>query len=174
MIDKPIYFDLQEIVCPHIYYKYGEIAWQFFDQKQLINLDWVRTKLGPMFANNWFEQHRESDYIKELEKVIKSGKPIKLDLLPPEPQGLLDERGLRCNFCNLNISKTQAGIIYVSPHFTGQGTDYDVQGRNAEEVRLWLVNNQAKVPHPFRLERNVSWVHMDSRDTGQKLTLVNP
>ena len=174
MIYKPSYFDLEEIVCPHIFYKYGEIAWSFFDQKQLINIDWVRTKFGPVFANNWYENYRDSDYIKELKKVIESGKPLKLDYLPSEPHWLLDERGLRCNFCNLNLSKTQAGIIYVSPHFTGQGTDYDVQGCTAEEVRLYLIKNQAQVPHPFRLERNVSWVHQDSRDTGQKVTLVNP
>jgi hypothetical protein len=174
MINKPIYFNLEEIVCPHIYYKYGEIAWQFFDQKQLINIDWVRTKMGPMFVNNWYEDHRESDYILALKEMIESGKSIKLDLLPPEPHGLLDERGLRCNFCNLNLSKTQAGIIYVSPHFTGQGTDGGIQGRTPEEVRLWLVKNQVQVPHPFRLERNVAWLHIDSRDTGQKVTLVNP
>lgn len=174
MINKPEYFGLEEIVCPHVYFKYGERAWQFRDQKQLDNLDWVRLRLGPTFVNNWYDSFRDSDYIKEIERQVKAGGPLNLKSLPPVPKDLLSQRGLRCNLCSLNITKTQAGIIYVTPHFTGQGDDYHVQGMIAEEVRQFLIKNQAKVPHPFRLEKGVSWVHMDSRDTGEKLYLFNP
>jgi hypothetical protein len=174
MINRPKYFDLDEIVCPHMFFKYGEAAWQFFDKKQLILLDWIRSKLGPAFANNWHHQFLESDYIVEIKRLIQKGIAIYPGALPPSPYQLLDERGLRCNLCSLNIAKTNKGIIYVSPHFTGQGTDYDVKGMDAEEVRKWLIINKNDIPFPIRLEKGVGWVHQDSRDAGQKVTLVNP
>jgi hypothetical protein len=65
--------------------------------------------------------------------------------------------------------------MYVSPHMTGQGVDFDVQGLLAEEVRQWLIKNPNLLPYPIRLEAGVSWVHLDTRDTGiQKVTLFNP
>jgi hypothetical protein len=174
MINRPKYFDLDEIVCPHMFYKYGETAWQFFDQKQLILLDWIRSKLGPIHANNWHYEFLDSDYIREIKDLILRKAPITSNLLPPNPYQLLDERGLRCNLCSLNITKTNKGIIYVSPHFTGQATDYDVKGMTAQEVRQWLLKHQDEIPYPIRLEKGVLWVHQDSRDAGEKVTLVNP
>jgi hypothetical protein len=174
MINRPTHFDLDELVCPHIFFKYGEVAWQFFDQKQLILLDWIRNKLGPMYANNWHYKYLDSDYINEIKHLISIGALIKLDYLPPSELQMFDERGLRCNLCSLNILKTNKGIIYVSPHFTGQATDYDVKGMMAEEVRKWLIKHQDEIPYPIRLEKGVGWVHQDSRDAGEKVHLVNP
>jgi len=174
MIQRPRHFDLDEIICPHMLFKYGEMAWQFFDQKQLILLDWVRDKLGPMSANNWFHEYFESDYIKELKRVIGNKEPVISKNLPPYSLSMFSQRGLRCNLCSLNLDKTSKGIIYVSPHFTGQGTDYDVKGMTAEEVRSWLIAHQEELPFPIRLERGVNWVHMDSRDAGAKVVLVDP
>ena len=173
-IYRPTHFDLDEIVCPHIFYKYGEMAWQFFDEKQLINIDWVRNKLGPMYANNWHNQFLDSEYIKEIKYLVQANALIKQDLLPPASLQLFDERGLRCNLCSLNILKTERGIIYVSPHFTGQGTDYDVKNMTADEVRKWLITNQDNIPYPIRLEKGVGWVHMDSRNAGVKVFEFNP
>jgi hypothetical protein len=174
MIQRPRHFDLDELVCPHIFFKYGEAAWQFFDQKQLILVDWIRNKLGAMFANNWHHEFLDSDYIKELKNLILKGIAIYPGSLPDAPYQMLKERGLRCNLCDLSRAKTNKGIIYVSPHFTGQGTDSDVKGMISEEARQWLIKHQDEIPYPIRLEKDVTWLHQDSRDAGQKVTLVNP
>jgi hypothetical protein len=33
----------------------------------------------------------------------------------------------------------------------------------AEEVRQWIIEHAEELPYPVRLERGVSWVHMDTR-----------
>ncbi len=174
MIQKPLYFDLEELVCPHVFYRYGDVAWQFLNEKQLVLMDWVRSTLNrPVFVNNW-DLYKDSDYIKFIKEKASAKLPILEKDLPVAPKGLLDERGFRCNLCSLYTSKTSKGIIYVSPHGTGEGDDYDVQGMLAEEVRLFLIKNQSKLPYSIRLEKGVSWVHMDCRDAGQKVFLFNP
>ena len=40
------YFDIQELVCRHVYEKYGNNAWQFFDNRLLETLLVIREKLG--------------------------------------------------------------------------------------------------------------------------------
>lgn len=71
---KP-YFDITELVCPHVYNKYNERAWQFFDADALYGLLLMReTIFGvPMYINSY-----------------KNGKT---------------QRGLRCNRCELVKSK---------------------------------------------------------------------
>ena len=174
MIQKPDWFDLDEIVCPHVYYRFGDMAWQFFDEKILLLMDWVRMKLGPVYVNNWYYAYRDSDYIKFIAEKARARQPIYQKEIPSPPAGLFDERGLRCNICSLVIMKSVTGIIYLSPHPLGKAIDFDVLGRTAEEVRHWLINNKSEIPYPIRLEKNVSWVHMDCEDTGQKVQLVNP
>jgi len=144
MLYKPRHFDLEELACPHVFKKFGEVAWQFFDDKLLMTLDLVRDQLGPIYVNNW-----------------KEG-------------GEFDERGFRCLQCSLVQDAIKKGTLYVSPHMTGQGADFDVHGMDAGKVRLWLVANQIKLPYPIRLEKNVTWVHLDTRDTGKgKVSLFN-
>lgn len=149
MIQKPIYFTLDELVCPHVHNRFGEIAWGFFDSKLLITIDRIRELLNkPIFVNNW-----------------KDG-----------PTVFFDERGFRCIQCDLVKKAIIENRLYVSPHMTGQGVDFDVQGLMAEEVRQWILKNKTLLPYPIRLENNVSWVHLDTRDnfTGEKVTLFNP
>lgn len=174
MIQKPQHFDLEELVCPHVYYKFGEMSWQFLDQKQLILMDWVREQLGPMFVNNWLHEYLEHPFVKFIKESIRDHKPIFVFDEPKAPPALFSQRGLRCNICNLNYNKTIAGIIYLSPHFLGKGDDFDVMGMSAEEVRQWLIKNKSKIPYNIRLEKGVSWVHMDCEDSGEKVQLVNP
>lgn len=146
MIYKPEYFELHELMCPHVFKKFGEIAWQFFDERLLITLDILRRKLNkPIFVNNWHEG------------------------------GNYDERGFRCIQCSLVKKAITEGRLYVSPHMTGQGADYDVQGMVASEVRLWIVKNDRVIPFPIRLEANVDWVHTDTRDADKgKVYVFNP
>ena len=144
MIYKPRHFDLKELACPHIFNKYGEVAWQFFDDKLLMTLDLIRDQLGPIYVNNW------------------------------DMGGEFDERGFRCIFCSLVQKAIREATLYVSPHMTGQGADFDVKGMTAASVRLWLIGNPIKLPYPIRLEKNVTWIHLDTRDTGKgKVSLFN-
>ena len=146
MIYKPTHFILEELVCPHVFKKFGDIAWQFFDERLLMTLDIIREKLNkPIFVNNW------------------------------DQDGKFDERGFRCIQCSLVKKAIKEKRLYVSPHMTGQGMDFDVEGMVASEVRLWLVKNEKILPWPIRLEGNVDWVHLDIRDAEKdKVYIFNP
>jgi hypothetical protein len=145
MIYRPQFFKLYELVCPEVYNKFGDMAWQFLDDKNVINLDWVRRTLDKRITvNNWYDG------------------------------GELDERGLRCIQCKMVRDKCMQGQIYVSPHILGRAYDFDVEGMAAAEVRVWLAINKDKIPYPIRLENNVNWVHMDSEETGLKVQIFNP
>jgi hypothetical protein len=144
----PTYFALKELVCPDVFNFYGETAWQFFDDRLLNTLDLVRDKLNkPIFVNNWYMHDAER---------LKAGLP------------LFDERGLRCLKCSLVQGHIIDGTMYCSPHLRGVAADFDVEGMNASEVRLWLAKNEAILPWPVRLEANVDWVHLDTVDVGKE------
>lgn len=175
MTYRPEHFDLHEVVCPHIYYRWGDMAWQFFDYKILVLHDWLRDRLGPTFLNNWYYSYKDSDYIKYIAEMAGHNQPIVQADIPKVPSGnLLDERGIRCPLCSLVMAKTNAGIIYSSPHILAKAGDSDVQGRTAEECRQYLINKRSELPFPIRLEKNVSWLHMDCEDSGEKVQLINP
>lgn len=145
MKDKRIkrYFDIQELVCKHVYTKFGDNAWSFFDERLLETLLVIREKLGrPVYVNNW------------------------------QVGGNLTQRGLRCNVCVLVAEKTALEKVYMSTHMQGTGIDFDVQGMTAAEVRGWIIKNQILLPYPIRLEDGVSWVHLDMRADGSKGKVV--
>jgi hypothetical protein len=171
MIYRPEYFELYELVCPHVYYRFGEQAWQFLDPRQLKMMDWVREKLGPVFVNNWFQKYLETDYIKYIKERTLADQPIIEKDVPKPPKELLDERGLRCNLCGVVLKKTNEGFAYESAHVLGMGDDFDVLGRMAEEVRQYLLKNKYNVPFPIRLEKNFSWTHMDCEETKERVYL---
>lgn len=128
------YFGIKELVCPHVYEIWGESAWQFLDKRLLENLDWLREKLGkPIVVNNWANG------------------------------GQYSQRGLRCNVCPMLIEKTDLRKVYLSAHIFGQAADFGVVGMKAEEVRDWIIAHADDLPHPCRLERDVAWIHMDTR-----------
>lgn len=137
------YFDIQELVCRHVYEKYGDNAWQFFDNRLLETLLVIREKLGkPIYVNNW------------------------------QVGGNVTQRGLRCNVCQLVAEKTRLEKVYVSAHMQGTGIDFDVKGMTALEVRNWIKANQILLPYPIRLEQDVTWVHLDMRNDGTKGKVV--
>jgi hypothetical protein len=146
MIPVSKYFELPELVCPHVYHKFGETAWQFFDDKLFAVIEVIRERLGrQMLVNNY----------------LNTGK--------------YDERGFRCIQCDLVKKAIAAKQLYVSPHMTGQAIDFDVKGMAAEEVRQWIIKNQILLPHPIRMEKDTSWVHLDTRDNRvDKIHLFNP
>jgi hypothetical protein len=145
-MSKLIYFELKEIVCKDVYNYYKDVAWQFFDSRLLTTIDRLREKIGkPIFVNNW------------------------------DTGGQFDERGFRCLRCSIVKQAIKNNKMYVSPHMTGQAIDFDVEGLLAEEVRLWIIKNQNMWPYPLRLEADVNWVHLDTREIGinKKVTLFN-
>ena len=77
----------------------------------------------------------------------------------------------------------------MSAHNQGEAVDFSVKGMTANEVRLWIVENQILLPYPVRLEvgfdpkgkneaqirqaigkDTMNWVHLDLRGEGQKIT----
>lgn len=149
MILLPKYFSLDELVCEHVYERFGNIAWQFFDARLLITIDRIRDLIKrPIYVNDW------------------------------QIHGKFSQRGFRCLQCELVKDACLAGKIYVSPHMTGQGVDFDVQGMTAQEAREWIYDNRHLLPYPVRLENDVEWVHLDTRDaTGsafEKVVFFNP
>jgi hypothetical protein len=126
------YFDIWELVCPDVYKRLGERAWDLFNPRLLANLLILRVKINRAInANNWHDG------------------------------GQFSQRGLRCNLCSLVHDPAVAGQLYISTHITGQAVDLDIDGMTAEEVRQWIIKNKTLFPYPLRLEKDVNWVHMD-------------
>lgn len=49
---KAKHFTIKELVCPHVYQKYGEQAWMFLDSRLILNLDTIRERLNrPIMVN---------------------------------------------------------------------------------------------------------------------------
>lgn len=71
------------------------------------------------------------------------------------------QRGLRCNLCQL--VKTSK-VAYVTPHIQGIAVDFTVTGMKAEAVREKIKANAHLLPVPIRLERDVTWCHIDLRN----------
>lgn len=84
------------------------------------------------------------------------------------------QRGLRCNRCQMVRDKSS---VYLSAHTLGKAGDFTVTGMTAEQARQKIKENAHLLPCPVRLERGVSWLHMDVRpdDTkpGQKVIEFN-
>jgi len=131
-------FQLEELVCDHVFKKYGKTAWQFLDPRLLITLNWIR---------------REID------------KPIEINTY--HWGGTDTQSGLRCNLCRLVNARTKKHMVYMSAHCEGQAIDFSVKGLTADYVRDWLVDWKSFLPYPIRLEHGDyadDWVHLDVRD----------
>lgn len=175
MIYRPQYFDLEELVCPHVYYRFGQMAWQFFDPTALQLIDWLRKESRvPIYANNWHHLFLSSSFVRYIREQLAVGRKIRPEDIPEEPKGILSQRGLRCNVCSLVYKKAQEGTVYVSPHMLGKGFDLDIQGQSAEESRQWLKLKESQLPCNVRVERGVEWLHIDTEDTGVKLRWIDP
>jgi hypothetical protein len=136
MPDSP-YFDIEELVCPHVYNVYKQLAWQFLDRRFVITINVIREKIGKsIMINNW-----------------KDG-------------GKYSQRGMRCIQCEIVQDYIKKGSLYLSGHLLAKAGDMNVLGLHAEEVRVWLKKHQSWWPYPFRLEKDVDWVHLDTFDNG--------
>lgn len=127
------YFRIDELVCPHVFRRDGELAWRYFSTEFLQTLATIRQIVGrPMTINNY--------------------------------KANLTQRGLRCNMCELVKNKQ---TLYMSAHVLGEAFDASVQGMKADEVRSLIRYNSYRLPYPIRMERGVSWVHIDVFDDGE-------
>ena len=142
-------FDIRELVCPHTYERWGnELSWQFLQTDLLEVIYVLRSRLlkVPMIVNTW-----------------ASG-------------GQFDERGLRCNMCELVKSKTDRGTLYLSPHCMGAAIDFHTNTIEPEKIRNLIRMNWRKYSRvPIRVERDVNWVHIDvfDRANGNLITEFN-
>ena len=68
------------------------------------------------------------------------------------------QRGLRCNRCPMVRQKSS---VYLSSHILGKAGDFSVQGMTAQQARDAIKANQHLLPCPIRMEKGVSWLHVD-------------
>lgn len=73
--------------------------------------------------------------------------------------GTYDQRGLRCNMCEMVKGKNKA---YLSAHVLGKGGDFTCKGMTSEQARKMIVANADLLPCAIRLEKDVNWLHMDT------------
>lgn len=69
-----------------------------------------------------------------------------------------NQRGLRCNMCELVMEKTKN---YLSSHVLGKAGDFSVKGLTAQQARDRIRNNAHLLPCNIRLEDKVTWLHFD-------------
>ena len=70
----------------------------------------------------------------------------------------VNQRGLRCNMCELVKEKEKN---YLSSHILGKAGDFSVKGLTAQEARERIKNNARLLPCNIRLEDKVTWLHFD-------------
>ena len=73
--------------------------------------------------------------------------------------GTVDGRGYRDNF-------ETTGSKY-SMHRVAKAFDFVANGLEAQEIRDFIIENAILFPLIKRIEDNVSWVHIDTKDTGK-------
>lgn len=136
------YFEIRELVCPHTFNAFGERSWQFLDGALLETILIVRRDIlkVPMTVNTYHLP------VSTTNKVVYT------------------QRGIRCNLCQIVQDKTKLKQIYLSAHVNGAGIDFIPAGMTAEEARVLIKANESKLPTSIRLEKKVSWVHMDVYD----------
>ncbi len=72
------------------------------------------------------------------------------------------QRGLRCNVCELVKTKVNT---YLSAHILGKAFDASMKTLTGAQARALIKKHQDLLPYPIRMEKNVSWLHVDVRDT---------
>lgn len=85
------------------------------------------------------------------------------------------QRGLRCNQCSLNRDRTGRGEVVMSAHSLGKAIDLVSYKMRAQQMRDRIAENADLLPYKIRMERDVTWLHIDCYDTGNtsKITYFN-
>lgn len=69
-----------------------------------------------------------------------------------------NQRGLRCNMCELVKEKSRN---YLSSHILGKAGDFTVKGMTAQQARDRIKANAHLLPCNIRMEDKVNWLHFD-------------
>ena len=140
-------FQVQELVCRHVWEKFGDRSLMFADKRLLDWLYWFRAAINRPVTINDYVFH-----------------------------GHLTQRGYRCNLCSLVAEKTENNILYASAHTRFQAIDFEVSDMLSEEIRQWIHRHRHDMPVNIRIERGTSgWVHVDvCNDTYDRIIYFNP
>ena len=108
----------------------------------------------------------DENLLKVIDTLRKSlAKPITVNTW--KSGGEFSLRGFRPKNCKIGAT--------ASPHKKGKALDFDVHGMTAQQVRDYIVTNQKKFPEIKRMEKDVTWVHIDTVPHGTTpLYLFNP
>ena len=145
--DPDFRFNIKEFVCPHVYERFGEAAWNYFDIRLLETILWIRKTLGkPMTINNW-----------------GSGKNF-------------SQRGMRCNLCSEVKSKTKAylsaHVLGQAIDFDVQGMTATEVRKWIDDHKDELPHN-IRLEKKCNGEE-CRWVHLDVRnETAEKIVYFN-
>lgn len=131
------FFRIEELVCPHTYKRFGDRSWSFLDERLLHALLILRRDLlkVPLTINTYHLQG-----------------------------GAVTQRGLRCNVCQIVKDKSVKDAVYLSSHIFGKAVDIVSNKMTAHEMREIIKANLDKFPFPIRIEKDVSWLHIDVTD----------
>lgn len=137
---KSRYFMLEELVRKDVFRKYGQAAWGFFDPRLIETIDFLKDHFKwTITINNY---------------------PF---------GGDMEQRGFRDNLCPIVVNSCKKNKLYCSPHMRGMAVDFNVKGMSSEQARSEIIKAKNLLPYPIRLEDDVTWVHLDVVDTGNKV-----
>ena len=139
IVDIKSYFNIAELVCPHVFSAFGDRAWEFFRTDYLDTILFLRRHFGVKMYCNYLG---------------------------------MTQRGVRCNMCQIVKEKQRP---YLSGHVLWCAGDWTFKGYEAEQIRKQIKGISHLLPHPIRLERSVTWVHIDTLAYGRtgKITEFN-
>lgn len=139
---KTTHFKLQELVSKQVFDKYGEKAWEFFDEKLLITLDWIWDTL-----------------------VKENNQPPVIEINNWMFDGNAQQKGFRSNLEPMVAKYTGQNTLYCSQHMMGRAVDMDIKHMLASEFRIWALQHINEFPYPVWIEDDVNWVHIDTRQS---------
>lgn len=142
------YFKIQELVCPHVYKKYGDKAWEFFSEDFLKDLDTVREILEvPIIINNWYIN------------------------------GHYKESGNRCQFCSIVAKKIANKELNMSMHNLYQAFDLKPKGLEIKKAIEMIMDNVHRFKVIKRIENpdyTPTWLHIDTKGHHKGIRIFNP
>lgn len=142
------YFKIQELVCQHVYKKYGDKSWEFFSEEFLKDLDTVREVLGvPIIINNW---HVNGQY---------------------------KESGNRCQFCSIVAKKITNKELNMSMHNLYRAFDLKPKNLEIKKAVEMIMDNVHRFKVIKRIENpdyTLTWLHLDTKGHHKGIRIFNP
>lgn len=134
MTYKPKFFQLQELVPPHVYNTRGEKAWLLLDDRLLLTLDALRYEFGPIIINTWH-----------------SGRMILA-------YGDREQSGYRTQHFYASAARY---FDSMSQHKYGRAADMLFAENKVHVVRNKILKNPEQYPYINGVELDTFWLHID-------------